>query len=362
MNVLVSGPNFNPMSMNVTANQYLNVSNFHLLMQPDCHLVMYNGTTPFLTTYSWRVPRGPCYATLQKDANFVVYYLLEPVRTVYDAVWASGTYMLHISSVYFEYFSSYTYMVLRSDGSLGLYGPDGTELQMAPLIPANGSSAPSPSPATPQFNATANVTNPFPPEMEWKPTLPLDGYPYLPANYFLWQGTKLQTMDHSFILLLGEDCKLQSQEIWQGNNTVKRVLWEPQASMAGVVSGNCELRLQQDGVLEVRDNVSGVVYWNSSVRGDGSVSWVLKVDADDGHVSVSDILDPTHVLWRSILKPQSAAPVWPIAVAAVVSGVLFLAIAGLGFWKFYIWPSKVVFHITPCPSNTRGSIYNKFYI
>lgn len=79
------------------------------------------------------------------------------------------------------------------------------------------------------------------------------------------------------------------------------------------------------------------------MSGDYSTNWVLKLNADDGHISVSDILNSTDVLWtsvESVLKPQSAA-VWP-AVVGVAGGGVFVAMAALGFWYLYIRPSKLV--------------------
>ena len=339
LNVLVSTPNGGPLSSwNITANQYLNVSNIYLVMQPDCNLVTYNGSTPFLTSgFNLVGPSGPsstwnCYATLQFDGNFVVYQRLN--ATAKTPLWSSFTNSLAINA------SSDNYMVLGGDGSLRMYQPDGSMLNMQPFVRVNTSSF--------AQNATANVTYPFPPGLEWKPTSPLDGYPYLPAGYFLTQGSMLKTGDGTFVLILGHDCKLQSQKMWLENNTVKGVIWEPQAAMPAVVSGICEMTLQQDGVLEVRDNKSAVVYWNSSVSGGDSVDWVLNLDANDGHVSVSDILDPSNILWASTeeerLKPQNEMVIWRIVVG-VVCGVLVVAMAGLWFWYFYVRPSKLAFQI-----------------
>jgi hypothetical protein len=331
LSVFASMPNNSPNTWNITARQYLNASQFHLVMQPDCNLVTYNGSTPFLTTnLTAKGPVDPpntwsCYATFQADGNFVVYQSNN--NSYKTSLWNSSTYTEGFNN------SNYRYLVLGEDGSLSLHEPDGTPLTLqSPFIPVTRDMSLAPS----------NLT--FSPELEWKPTESLDGYPFLPPEYFLSQGSKLQTSGGRFELVLGQDCKLQSQEMWTQNGTVKRVIWDPQGSMPGVVTP-CQLTLQQDGRVEVRDNASGVVYWNSSVSGDeASVNWVLKVDADDGHVSVSDISNSTNVIWTSIaveLRPGNrAVRIWPLVVG-VIGGVFFSAMAAFGLWYFCFRPSKL---------------------
>jgi hypothetical protein len=73
-------------------------------------------------------------------------------------------------------------------------------------------------------HVTSNLANPFPPELEWKPSISLERYPYMPADYCHSQGSKLQTMDGEFILIHGHDCQLRSQEILTENDAVKRVV------------------------------------------------------------------------------------------------------------------------------------------
>lgn len=229
VNVLVAGPNnanqISLRAMNLTANQCLNTSNFYLVMQPDCNLVTYNGSVPFLTTDS--SPQGPpskwiCYATMQADGNFVLY---QTNATAETATQISVTYTYMYKNI-----STYRYLILGRDGSLSMYEPDGTsKIFIPPFVPLNASLAGTPSPAPASSpNATSNLVYPFSPKLEWKPSISLNGYPYMPAEYFLAQGSKLQTLDGRYVLMLGRDCKLQGQEILTVNNTVKRVIWDPQ--------------------------------------------------------------------------------------------------------------------------------------
>jgi len=90
------------------------------------------------------------------------------------------------------------------------------------------------------------------------------------------------------------------------------------------------------------------VYWNSTKFGDSNVRWILKLDPDDGTLSVSDITNTSNVLWTNIdvtLPLDSAVPssqssqpiVW--ILVGVLGGEFVLAMAALGLY-FYARRSK----------------------
>lgn len=94
--------------------------------------------------------------------------------------------------------------------------------------------------------------------------------------------------------------------------------------------------LQQDGRLVIRSNVTGVVYGNvSTVAGnDSSGSWVLRLSATDGSLSISDIVDSRNVLWSNYIGPNQTKGITTCVVVGVTVGVSVLAMAGLALLYF----------------------------
>lgn len=350
VNVLVGSDLMQP----VMATQYLNVSTFYLVMQPDCNFILYNLSQPVFSTNTSCTPGsqlGQCTLTMDSDGYVNINEVGGPnanfsttTTSVWSYYWAAGTPR-----------PLYPYMILRGNGSCDFYDFNGNLLLSDyPLL-------------TPYFNLSlaapnagtvpADVGYPFPSELAWKPNISLDGFPYMPAEYFLAQGSKLQTVDQGFVLELGRDCNLQSKVI--STNGSERILWESGTKSSEI--RDCQLMLQQDGRLEIRSNVSGVVYWNSSVTGNVSVSWVLRLDSQNGGFSISDIEDSSTVLWRN-LDPSQAKPPGQASrrasnksnrtttwiVVGVIGGASVLAIAGLASLYYYARASKHVF-----PKNLR---------
>lgn len=70
-------------------------------------------------------------------------------------------------------------------------------------------------------------------------------------------------------------------------------MWESRTSTTNSSKmRDCEMALHQDGRLVIRSSVLGVVYWNvSTVPGGDVVSWVLRLNLDDGSLTVTDIED-----------------------------------------------------------------------
>lgn len=353
LNVLVGSDLMEP----VKATQYLNVSTgFYLVMQPDCNLVLYNGSQPAMSTNTSCEP-GAMAAnttlTMDTDGYLGINELVigpgssvSPFTTpVWSYYWAAGSPR-----------PLYPYMILRDNGSCDFYDFSGNELLsdyplLTPYTPL-GLSAPSPAPASSNasrgISVIPNIAYPFPPELVWKPKVSLDGFPYMPAEYFLSQGSKLQTVDVRFVLTLGSDCNLQSKEIL--TNGSDKVVWESGTNSSEV--RNCQLMLQQDGRLQILNNVSGAVYWNSTLTGNASVSWMLRLGLDNGGLRISDIEDPGTVLWsnfdlnqaKSISQASSKSNrTTPLILVGVIGGASVLAMAGLAFLYYYARASKHFF-------------------
>jgi hypothetical protein len=77
-------------NMTVPATHYLNVSDFYLVMQPECNAILYNRSLPLLWTNnsastlayteSYGVPLIGCNPVMQLDGNFVMYGTLDTFR------------------------------------------------------------------------------------------------------------------------------------------------------------------------------------------------------------------------------------------------------------------------------------------
>lgn len=334
LNVLVGSDLMQP----VMATQYLNISTFYLVMQPDCNLVLYNTSTPLLSTNTSCTPGsviGQCSLTMDSDGYVTINEIGGPnanfstmTTSVWSYFWAAGTPR-----------PLYPYMILRDNGTCDFFDFNSNLLRSDfPLL----------TPYTPLASPNANIEgtvpgSPFPPDLAWKPIDSLDGFPYLPAGYFLNQGSKLQTVDQAFVLELGKDCILQSKSVVQNGSVA--VLWESGTGSSEV--RDCRLLLQQDGRLVIRSDFSGVVYWNSTVAETDSVSWILRLDLVSGGLSVSDIEDSSNVLWANFdlnqvqavnTRKSNRTTTW--IVVGVVGGVFVLAIAGLAFLYHYARASK----------------------
>jgi hypothetical protein len=326
--------------LTVPTTHYLNVSDFYLVMQPDCNAILYNRSLPLLwTNDSPSTSLIGCTPVMQLDGNFVMYGTFENVPEKSSSVipvYASGTDTAND-------YSTFTYLLLSGDGAYGYYDYNSRRMDsftpFVPYAPPN-LTAPSPAPASSSGGSSGGtppyITYPFPPDLAWKPEKPLDGFPYMPAEYFISEGSNLQTVsqpgENQFLLTLGTDCNLQFKESLAYGSA--SVVWETGTNSSEVRS--CQLMLQQDGRLQLRDNATGVVYWNTTATGNVSVGWVLRLSSSKnlGQLTIEDIENSNNVL--STIYPNQISPgivkskssIVAIVVGVVV-GVSVLAVAGI---------------------------------
>ena len=269
-------------TISLMPRQYLNISDVHLVLQPDCDLILYDSTNlPYKSTNT-SIP-GPssarnCSLFLQLDANLVLYNFVHNNTDLNgtNAIWSSDTYGPANDTIH-------DFLILMSDGSYTLNDyvdhlstrvVDNHRSLQSYFVPSNKS------------GTLETIGFPFPPESEWKPESSLVDFPYMPAEYFLSQGFKLLTpagsMYGQFVLALGTDCNLQSKALF-GNMSVKSVLWETGTSSSE--NRECQLTLRRDGRLELRGKNSSMLYWNSTnVVGNESVSWFLTLNYKNGQL------------------------------------------------------------------------------
>jgi hypothetical protein len=328
-------------NLTVPTTHYLNVSDFYLVMQPDCNAILYNRSLPLLwTNYPANEPLIGCTPIMQVDGNFVMYETTGNVsiKSTYltTPAYASGTETANDNS-------TFTYLLLSGDGAYGYYDYNSRRMDsftpFVPYAPPN-LTAPSPAPASSSGGSSGGtppyITYPFPPDLAWKPEKPLDGFPYMPAEYFISEGFNLQTVsqpgENQFLLTLGTDCNLQFKESLAYGSA--SVVWETGTNSSEVRS--CQLMLQQDGRLQLRDNATGVVYWTTTATGNVSVGWVLRLSSSKnlGQLTIEDIENSNNVL--STIYPNQISPgivkskssIVAIVVGVVV-GVAVLAVAGI---------------------------------
>ncbi|KAH8973094.1 hypothetical protein BDL97_01G026900 [Sphagnum fallax] len=109
-------------------------------------------------------------------------------------------------------------------------------------------------------------------------------------GYYLPKLSSLQ--NGPFSLTLENDCTLQSKI------ESSTVLWENSSNGSGI-NQQCELTLQQDGNLQIQTTDTKEILWTTNTPGDSSVSWVLYIDSITGDLSIGDIMQPTHILWKN---------------------------------------------------------------
>ncbi|CAM6021284.1 unnamed protein product [Sphagnum balticum] len=173
--------------------------------------------------------------------------------------------------------SSY-FLMLQSYGELDIYTFQNNDPTLYSPAYQLGSS--------PSFNVSLATT----------PTLSFDG-PYMPIGYTLPKMSKL--VNGPFILTLDNDCILQSK-----NTSSNTVLWETPSNGSGI-NQQCELTLQQDGNLQIQTSDTNEILWTTNTTGDSSVNWVLYIDSITGDLSIGDILQPTHILWKNTFGSTS---------------------------------------------------------
>ncbi|KAH8973090.1 hypothetical protein BDL97_01G026700 [Sphagnum fallax] len=247
--------------------QYLSSSGYYLVMQPDCNLVMYQGSTLETSHQVWQTNTtgegSDCFLIMQEDGNLVLYNAT--CGNWHCAKWDSDTPTPENTR------DPSFFLMLQSYGELDIYNFENDNPKLYSTVNPLGSPPPS-------FNVSLATT----------PTLSFDGS-YMPIGYYLTNMSSL--VNGPFILTLENDCILQSKN----NNTV---LWETPPNGSGI-NRQCELTLQQDGNLQIQTSDTNEILWTTNTTGDSSVNWVLYIDSMTGDLSIGDIMQPTHILWKN---------------------------------------------------------------
>jgi chitinase len=93
----------------LTSGQQVSSSSgrFHLIMQSDGNLVLYDGSSPIWATGTWNLPAAgrPTHADMQTDGNLVLY------NDANQAAWATGTFGSFVNP----------YLEVQDDGNLVIY-------------------------------------------------------------------------------------------------------------------------------------------------------------------------------------------------------------------------------------------------
>ncbi len=254
--------------------EYLSNSGYYLVMQPDCNLVMYQGSTLATSHQVWQTNTtgkgSDCWLTMQSDANLVIY---NATCGPPCARWASGSYINGNPDSSF-------YVMLQSNGELDIYNFQNDNPKLYKTVVLVSSLGPSASGSPPLFNVSLATT----------PTLSFYG-PYMAIGYYLPKMSSL--LNSPFSLTLENDCTLQSK-----NGSSNTVLWE-NSSNGSAINQQCELTLQQDGNLQIQTSDTNEILWTTNTPGDSSVNWVLFIDSITGDLSIGDIMQPTHILWKN---------------------------------------------------------------
>ncbi|KAH8966149.1 hypothetical protein BDL97_03G009000 [Sphagnum fallax] len=257
--------------------QYLNNSGYYLVMQPDCNLVMYQGSSLATSHQVWQSGTGggvsDCWLTMQTDGNLVI-------KNGTSAHWASESYMNGMADPGF-------FAMLQSNGELDVYNFQNDNPKLHTTAVPVTALDPSSTGGPPSFNISLATI----------PTLSFNG-PYMAIGYYLPKMSSLQ--NGPFNLTLGTNCTLQSQIAL--NNTV---LWETPSNASGLEQ-QCELTLQQDGNLQIQTSDTNEILWTTNTTGDPAVNWVLYIDSITGDLSIGDIMQPTHILWKNTFRSNPA--------------------------------------------------------
>ncbi|KAJ7519381.1 hypothetical protein O6H91_20G035900 [Diphasiastrum complanatum] len=289
--------------------QYLNVSDYYLVLQGDCDLVTYHGSQAL-----WRSNTSgkatDCILQMRIDAKLILY---DPIL---DNTFWSLNYT-SFAAMFFPFSLNY-FLILKSDGNLSIYDFADLNLIWDGTLPVSAL-APSPTP---------NLTFPLDPHLAWTPRpVPVFGISYMPVGYPLYKNSSLKSGE--FNLILESDCNLRTKD------RNGKILWETNTSDSSP-DPNCQLILPQDGNLQIRTGNSSVV-WQSKAFGDSSVNWVLSVDGRTGNVSVSDILKPNNVLWTNVGSSKGDSVTWVlvgvIGGCVLIIGIIAAAVA-LRYYAF----------------------------
>ncbi len=268
LNILTAGS-----SLFGNQTQYLSNSESYLVVQPDCNVVIYQGSTLATSHQVWQTNTtgegSDCFLSMQADGNLVLYNVTNCGYRC--ALWASHTNVP-------EFPDSGFFLMLQSYGELDICTFQNDNPKLYSTVYPRGSS--------PGFNVSLATT----------PTLSFDG-PYMAIGYTLPKMSSL--VNGPFVLTLENNCTLQSK-----NTSSNTVLWETPSNSSGINS-QCELTLQQDGNLQIQTSDTNEILWTTNTTGDSSVNWVLYIDSVTGDLSIGDILQPTDILWKNTFGSTS---------------------------------------------------------
>ncbi len=284
VNILTAGS-----ALSGTQTQYLSSSGYYLVMQPDCNLVMYQGSTLATSHQVWQTNTtgegSDCFLAMQEDGNLVLH---NTTLCYLCAKWNSQTNTRGLPDSSF-------FLMLQSNGELDIYNFENDNPKLYSTV-VNVSSL-NPSATPPSFNVSLATT----------PTLIFDG-PYMAIGYYLPKLSSLQ--NGPFNLTLENDCTLQSK-----NGSSNTVLWGNSSNGSGInqqcgsgINQQCELTLQQDGNLQIQTTDTNEILWTTNTPGDSSVNWVLCIDSITGDLYILDIMQPTHILWKNTFGSTPPIP------------------------------------------------------
>jgi hypothetical protein len=260
---------------------------------------------------------------MQEDGNLVLY-------NTTCGNWRCAKWASHTPTPGNTQDSSF-FLMLQSDGELDIYNFENDNPKLYSNVVPVSSLNPTDSP--PPFNLSLSTT----------PTLIFDG-PYMAIGYYLPKLSSLQ--NGPFSLTLENDCTLQSK-----NGSSNTVLWENSSNGSGI-NQQCELTLQQDGNLQIQTTDTKEILWTTNTPGDSSVNWVLYIDSITGDLSIGDIMQPTHILWKNTFGsiPPTHSGKWLILeLVGASAGGFLLGIASLVL-TYYACASKY-------PRNCFNSIH-----
>jgi hypothetical protein len=337
MNILTAG---NALSQ----SQYLNNGSYYLLLQNDCNLVLYNGSTFNQSIWSTNSSnQGNNSCTLQVDTGgFLSIYnasTSHDLSRCYNQTnnsscvpWSGQPYATGSGHPFF--------VMLTGDGTLEVYDFENDDPNVVFSIYTNGSansgsglygndvtpgqilSSPPNSSATPP--SSLSVYGPY-----WD--FVTRGRPfnvsYMPGGYYLSEGL-LSSGD--YFLTMEDNCTLQ---IIATNGSI---IW--QFPTPG--NSHCVLTLQQNGTLQLQTNdthefVSDV----HSASGDVDVDWILYLD-QTGVLHVRELLNPTNELWTTVPVKNTKNNRSLIGIlVGVIGGVLLIVIISV-IWLYYAHASK----------------------
>jgi hypothetical protein len=292
LNILTAG---NALFGNQT--QYLSNSGYYLVMQRDCNLVMYQGSSLAASHQVWQTSTAgsgsDCWLLMQTDGNLVIY---NTTGSPPSGPWSSKSYITGIPDPNF-------FVLLQSNGELEIYNFQNDNPKLFNTVVSV--SVLYPSDSSPSFNvglATTPTPSFYGPYMAiayyYLHEQPIgNSHPnmsYMAIGYYLPKMSSLQ--NGPFSLTLGSNCTLQSK-----NGLNNTVLWETPSNASGLEQQR-ELTLQQDGNLQIQTNDTNEILWTTNTTGNSSVNWVLYIDSITGDLSIGDIMQLTDILWKNTFR------------------------------------------------------------